>query len=89
MLIICAVVCVCPPVRYRGWLRSDIVAFPGQFVKGECYLLTSPYLVSRILEIFVQFCLLGELQLWFVNLQPMIKVMLILAFLSVQTNSVL
>ena len=33
--------------------------------------------------------LLGELQLRFVNLQPRIKVMLTLAFLSVEANSVL
>ena len=31
----------------------------------------------------VLFTFLEELQLWFVNLQPMIKVMLILVFLSV------
>ena len=37
----------------------------------------------------VLFTFLGELQLWFVNLQPGIKVMQILAFLSVQANSVL
>ena len=37
----------------------------------------------------VLFTFLGELQLWFVNLQPRIKVMLLLAFLSVQANSVL
>ena len=37
----------------------------------------------------VLFTFLGELQLWFVNLQPKIKVMLILAFISVQANSVL
>ena len=37
----------------------------------------------------VLFTFLGEVQLWFVNLQPRIKVMLIHDFLSVQANSVL
>ena len=32
----------------------------------------------------VLFTFLGELPLWFVNLQPRIKIMLMLAFLSVQ-----
>ena len=36
----------------------------------------------------VLFTFLGELQLCFVNLQPRIKVMLIVAFLSMQANSV-
>ena len=57
--------------------------------KGECCPQMHPYLFSRILDFLaVLFTFLGELQLWFANLQLRIKVMLMFAFLSVQANSV-
>ena len=67
-------------------LKRDWTFCLQKDLKGEC-----PHIWFLDLRDFlaVLFTFLGELQLWFVNLQPMIKVMLILAFLSMQANSVL
>ena len=68
------------------WLDSPTFAHP---LKGNVVLKCSHIWFLEFRDFLaVVFTFLGELQLWFVNLQSRIKVMLILAFLSVQANSV-